>query len=297
MSEPAPHAGDHDRPRAGPPLAGRLGILQGRLVPSATGLLQCAPGPRWEEELRLAGRLGLAHIELLAERVPEPANVVWSPEGRRALGLAAADSGVGVRSLCLDEPLEVPFAGAEVAAEVAGRLVPVVDDLGLTVVVVPLFEASELLDGTWGPAAEAVRELAGRLGRRGARVALELSLPAGEALGFLDLVASPSVGICHDTGNAVALGLRPETEIALLGARLWHLHAKDKDGGGTNVEFGRGLVDFGAVVAALGAVGFSGLVTMEATRGDDPPATAAAHRRLLLALAADPPAPGRTDDP
>ena len=52
----------------------------------------------------------------------------------------------------------------------------------------------------------------------------------------------------------------------------------------SNVRFGTGVVPFGPALAALRAIGFDGLVTMEATRGDDPVITAEEHRAWLLAL-------------
>ena len=41
---------------------------------------------------------------------------------------------------------------------------------------------------------------------------------------------------------------------------------------------------FVSVVAALADQGFAGLVTMEATRGEDPILTAAEHRAFLVAV-------------
>src|SRR5215207_6395499 len=88
-----------------PPLAERIGILQGRLVPSATGELQCSPGRRWREEFSMAASLELSHIELLAERTFDPDNPIWSADGRRELLGVAAAAGVALTSLCIDETL------------------------------------------------------------------------------------------------------------------------------------------------------------------------------------------------
>ncbi len=101
---------------------------------------------------------------------------------------------------------------------------------------------------------------------------------------FLDLVDVDAVGLCYDVGNATALGFSAESELRSLGARVVHVHAKDKDDAGVNVQFGTGAVPFRAALAALHDIRFDGLVTMEATRGDDPALTAATNRALLLAL-------------
>jgi sugar phosphate isomerase/epimerase len=64
-----------------------------------------------------------------------------------------------------------------------------------------------------------------------------------------------------------------------------HVHAKDKSADGENVRFGTGTVPFARVLEALADVAFDGLITMEATRGDDPVVTATEHRGLLESLA------------
>lgn len=275
---------DGNRGAAPRPLDERLGIFQGRLVPSASGTLQSSPGSRWPEEFAAAGVLGLAYIELLAERVLDPSNPMWSSEGRAAIRAASAAAGLGLVSMCIEEPLEVAVRETEVAVRLAERLSLVLIDVPLGVVVLPMYEASDLTVVPWEPAAAAVGFLASSLRRHGARTALELSLPAADSLRFLATIESPHVGLCYDLGNATAAGFDPNVEIPLLGRHIWHVHAKDKDDRGVNVRFGTGSVDFGAAFDALGACRYDGAVTIEATRGDDPIATAAEHRSFLLAL-------------
>ena len=131
---------------------------------------------------------------------------------------------------------------------------------------------------------EALRPLAHTVHEAGARVVLELTLTAAESLHLLDELASPHFGLCYDVGNAAAAGRDPAEELAVLGPRVWHVHAKDKDRDGVNVRFGTGAVDFAGAFAALAGIGYDGAVTIEATRGEDPIATAIEHRRFLLAL-------------
>jgi sugar phosphate isomerase/epimerase len=71
-----------------------------------------------------------------------------------------------------------------------------------------------------------------------------------------------------------------------------HVHAKDKSRDGENVRFGTGIADLAGVLATLAGDGYDGLITMEATRGDDPVTTATEHRDFLLARLHDA-VPGR----
>ena len=262
----------------------RLGVMQGRLVPSTTGELACSAGGRWPEEFSIAADLGLAHIELMAERVADGTNPIWSAAGRSAINAIVASSGVDVPSLCMNEPLSTPLAGADAGTTLALRLAPVVCELPVRIVVLPLDEASGLDILDWTATAAGVRALAGLLHERGVTVALELSVSADDGMRFLDLVDVDTIGLCYDIGNATALGFSAPAELRLLGPRVTHVHAKDKNTIGTNVRYGTGMVPFGPVFAALHQIEFEGLVTMEATRGDDPAITAAEHRAWLLAL-------------
>jgi sugar phosphate isomerase/epimerase len=269
----------------GRPLEERIGISQGRLVPSSSGELQCPPGERWREEFASAGSLGLSHIELLAERTVDPANPIWSPQGRGEMVALAASSGIALTSLCTDEPLETPFVEPDVALDLAERLTPVVRDLHVQMVVLPLLETSDLYEIDRSCAARCVAIVAEHLDAPDARIALELGVPAAECLRFLDSVGSPRVGLCYDLGNATARGMDSAAELRMLGPRVWHVHAKDKDARGVNVRFGTGAVRFEPALAALLEHGFDGVLTMASTRGDDPVVTAGEHRAFLLAAA------------
>jgi sugar phosphate isomerase/epimerase len=264
-------------------LARRVGIMQGRLVPSATGLLDCPPGLRWREEFTTAGRLGLHHIELVAEKVWDPGNPLWTAEGRTELMSVAGGAGVALSCLCVNEPLVRPFEA--VWDDLDRRLRPVLEFLPVAVVVVPLLEASDLRDQDTRSTARALRHLAHRL-HPGTALAIEVSLPARGCLDFLDQVGSSAVGLCYDVGNATSFGYEPAVELQLLGRTVIHLHAKDRDLADHNVRFGTGRVPFGPALAALEAIGYRGLITMEATRGADPVATAAEHLDFLRGLLA-----------
>ena len=260
----------------------RIGIMQGRLVRAATGELECSPGERWRDEFRAAAALRLNHIELVADRLLDSCNPMWSVDGRDEIVAVAESTGVEVASLCLNEVLTSPID--EMSADLVKRLGPVLRDLPIRVVVVPLLEASDLRSVDRLSAARSLLLLADDLLDDEGRVVVELGLSAVDSLRFLDTVGSPRVGLCYDVGNATAFGFDPTHELRILGSAVWHLHAKDKNASKENVRFGTGTVPFAAVFEELSKQGFDGLVTMEATRGDDPFSTASEHRDFLLSM-------------
>lgn len=257
--------------------------MQGRLVPSRTGELECSAGPLWREEFEIAGKLDLSHVELLAERVRDEANPIWSAEGRAEMRSVAADAAIHLESFCVNEPLGSPYDDVALARALAPRLARAARDLEPNIVVLPLLEASDLAIINWEGAARSVRLLAGELPEE-TRIALELGVSAPECIRFLASISLDRVGLCYDVGNARVLGFDPAAELRQLGPMVFHIHAKDKNAAKENVRFGTGEVDFSSVFCALMETGFDGLVTMEATRGDDPIATAGEHRAFLLSM-------------
>ena len=58
-----------------------FGIVQGRLIASTSDQLQWFPQNYWETEFFLAPALGFNYIELIAERIHNPNNPLWTDEG------------------------------------------------------------------------------------------------------------------------------------------------------------------------------------------------------------------------
>jgi hexulose-6-phosphate isomerase len=83
---------------------------------------------------------------------------------------------------------------------------------------------------------------------------------------FLDEIASPWVGSCFDTGNALWYGF-PEHWIPVLGTRIKRIHLKDNRvvtlGALTPTPLLAGDVDWPAVRDALAATGYDGWLTAE----------------------------------
>lgn len=123
---------------------------------------------------------------------------------------------------------------------------------------------------------------------RGAGLRPAVHPHAGGYLEFEDeverLVADSDLELCLDTGHLAYAGADPAAAIERFGDRLAHLHLKDVDRGtlaavrAERLDFwaaiereifcplGAGVVDLGAVAAALERVGYDGFATIEQDR-------------------------------
>ena len=118
----------------------------------------------------------------------------------------AETAGVSLTSLCVNETLVAPFDDPALAADLATRLPPVMSDLHVDIVVLPLLEASDLGVLDWSGRPDPYVLLADHLHGCGARLAIELGISAADSLHFLGSPRAPLVGLCYDVGNATALG-------------------------------------------------------------------------------------------
>tara|TARA_R110002050_G_scaffold67924_4_gene147316 strand:+ start:7051 stop:7908 length:858 start_codon:yes stop_codon:yes gene_type:complete len=76
----------------------------------------------------------------------------------------------------------------------------------------------------------------------------------------------PRIGLCIDVGHVQRLGLDPVKNIEKYADRLYDIHLKDVDkseADGKSVEFGRGVLDIPAVLNALKAINYTGVMAME----------------------------------
>ncbi len=76
----------------------------------------------------------------------------------------------------------------------------------------------------------------------------------------------PRIGLCIDIGHVQRLGLDPAANITKYADRLLDVHLKDVDRAeaeGESVELGRGVIDIPAVIRALQAINYSGVMALE----------------------------------
>ena len=107
--------------------------------------------------------------------------------------------------------------------------------------------------------ADVFKELAPEAERAGIILGFENVLKAEDNLRALDRVASKAFKVYYAVGNSTnVVGVDAAQEIRLLGRdRICQFHYKDKG------YLGQGKVNFSAVLAALGSIGFSGFANLE----------------------------------
>lgn len=225
-----------------------------------------------------AADLGFDGIELNGLPGADPSDhPAWTSEGRTALRRRANERGIDLPSVSLsflngrgsladDDPAE-----RAAARHVVLRAIDAAAALGAPVVLVPFFGAAAVeTDEEEARAVDGLSRLADAAAAAGVRLAVENALSVDRTVAILDAIGHPAVGAYYDTGNVQANGEDPAAAVERLGDRIAGVHLKDVDADGGSVMLGEGVVDFGAVAAALREVGYDGPAVLETPSPGDP---------------------------
>lgn len=248
-----------------------------------TGVNQWAlPGVPVREAAATAARAGFEALEI---NLDEEGEVSLSTTGSAASQLRAAVEAEGLRIPSLSTglywrypPTSPDPAVRAKARDIAVRQLELAAALGAgAVLIVPGVvgrargEPSVRYDVVYERAREFIASLAPTAEGAGVDIGVEnvwnkLLLSPLEMRDFVDGIGSPRVGVYFDVGNILLYGY-PEHWIEILAGRVRRVHLKDfRTSVGTLDGFcdiGAGDVDWEAVGAALGAVGYDGPLTAE----------------------------------
>jgi hexulose-6-phosphate isomerase len=251
--------------------------MQGRLVPSEDGRIQCFPSRRWRDEFPRAVTLGFDAIEWIYESHGGEANPIVSAEGVAEILDLSARWGVVVGSLCadilMDEPVfRVPRSAAARAAARVPWLLERCRAAGLERLVLPFVGQNEIRSAEeLEQAAELLGGWADEARRRSVELHLETALDAKRFVWLLDRLGDDTVKVTYDIGNSLQFGFDAREELAAYGHRVGSVHVKDSKRGGTTVPLGEGDADFGFCFRALAGAGYRGPIILQAARvpGED----------------------------
>jgi inosose dehydratase len=76
----------------------------------------------------------------------------------------------------------------------------------------------------------------------------------------------PRIGMCHDIGYSMLMGIDPAAVTIKYGSRIFDIHIKDVTSAtadGKDCELGRGVIDFAELIKALRTIKYSGMCSLE----------------------------------
>jgi N-acylneuraminate cytidylyltransferase len=254
--------------------ANRFGIIQGRLTKSSS--LQCFPNNNWASEFELALNAGYTYIELIRDKVYNTNNLLWnhSAEQINLLKETKLKYGITTPLICDDYVMQCDWN--RISANQYSTLVEMIEvarDIGIQGIVYPLMEQASINDENHDTAICWISKIARLAATANIRIYLESNLEGQRIINMLNVLDSPNISVCFDSGNLFNEGINIKDYILHVSDKIGHVHIKDRKNT-KNVPIGMGDVDFNEITECLGMIGYSGRVTFESDRGEDPIATA-----------------------
>jgi sugar phosphate isomerase/epimerase len=264
-------------------------ILQGRLTPPFDGEQQYFPYESWATEFEEASQIGFSGIEWLVDLASVGTNPLFDSVARAEILELQSRSALKVTSVDADVFKEGPidsfcYSGSEFL-ELFELVATGAHEIGAQAIVVPLIENSAIQNREHQAKVVSTLRQAGEIAERNHTVlALETDLAHQLLLELLDEIGHQWVGACVDVGNMAAIGLPPQIELENLNQHVRHVHIKDRILNSGNVPLGTGDVDLAACLEALSQIEFTGTMTFETVRGDNPKEDARTNLRYMNKL-------------
>lgn len=251
-----------------------LYTMQGRLVSPQQGRFQSFPREGWQLEIERAAEIGLRGIEWIYDVFGEGVNPLETEAGRAELRSLLAQHGISVVSICADYFMDRPLLRCTVQehAELLQRLqwlLSICPELGVTRVVLPFVDASQIRDAAETEQVVAsLRQVLPQAERHGVELHLETDLDPNAFRALLERLEHPLIKVNYDAGNSASLGYRPEEEFAAYGARIGSFHIKDRRLAATTVPLGQGDADFASLREQLLKFDYRGDFVLQVARGE-----------------------------
>tara|TARA_B100001989_G_C24550713_1_gene474389 strand:- start:3364 stop:4179 length:816 start_codon:yes stop_codon:yes gene_type:complete len=261
-----------------------IGISQGRLIKPPNNQLQWFPGKKWEEEFLIAQKIGINHIEFLAEIYHNSSNPLWSNEGRHEITKVSEKCNIERYSACFDFIIKNKINNLSTDSEIIIYTKDFINSchkIGIKIIILPFLEKNELNDLNLITIKKYLDVIVPYAFTKKILIAIESLAEPNLLIKLLSEFENFSLGCVYDTGNRVLISKDQEQDIKTLNKFINHVHIKDKNKDNENVVLGKGIVDFKKIFSALNEINYLGMLTMETNRGEDPIETAINNIKII----------------
>lgn len=246
-----------------------ISVMQGRLTNKGGFYPQNFPWDNWEQEFYTAQKIGLHGIEWMFNTENFTQNPLWTSAGRETIRKLVKSTGVRVESVCMNYFMQNSITDhkCEEHIEIFSELLSCSRELNIRKMVLPLFEASRIIDGE-----QLINNLTKVLKKTlsdGILIALETDASAEKQREVCEKIGDKRVGLCYDLGNACGNGCHIEEELCALKDYLLEIHVKDKKTGGNSVMLGEGDVDYPRYLNLLRKLEYREPLVMESYFGEN----------------------------
>ncbi len=241
----------------------------------------------WEERFLVAKEAGYDYLEIsIDETDSRLARLEWSQEERLKFIELMYKTGMPVRSMCLSGHRKYPMGSSDPETEkrsmdIMSKAIRLASDLGIRIIQLAGYDV--YYEEHTAQTDERFRKNLALASLEAAQYGIVMGFETmeteymntvGKAMGFVDLIGSPYLGVYPDSGNitnaAKSYGRDVLDDLRSGEGHLVALHLKETvPGVFREVRFGTGHVDFNSMISAAWDMGVRRYVTELWCTGDD----------------------------
>ncbi len=249
--------------------------MQGRLTQPKGRGIQFFPFENWEEEFRIARKLGLNEIEFIFDFEDYKQNPLWTIDGVNRIKEIRTETGIQINAVCFDYFMRRAFFKEDVQqvkrieenTQIIKTILESMKQLQIKLLEIPLVDDSSLKSDK---EKAAFREWLLKIidyADETINIALETDLSPKDFKEYLNLFNHPRVGANYDSGNSSGIGYDLYEEVTTLGDYIFNIHIKDRIYQGTTVSLGTGSADFDRLFKGLSEIKYKHNFILQAARG------------------------------
>ena len=249
--------------------------MQGRLTQPKGRGIQFFPFENWEEEFRIARKLGLDEIEFIFDFEDYKQNPLWTIDGVNRIKEIRTETGIQINAVCFDYFMRRAFFKEDVQqvkrieenTQIIKTILESMKQLQIKLLEIPLVDDSSLKSDK---EKAAFREWLLKIidyADETINIALETDLSPKDFKEYLNLFNHPRVGANYDSGNSSGIGYDLYEEVTTLGDYIFNIHIKDRIYQGTTVSLGTGSADFDRLFKGLSEIKYKHNFILQAARG------------------------------
>lgn len=241
-----------------------LGIVQGRLSFSGRKLQFFPKNPY--KEFKLASKIGYDFIEFFGERIKNYNNPIWTDNGIKKYLKVSKQNNVKIYSFCDDYIINHALSSKKTLSEIVNTIQRLTK-LKIKKYILPLYGKSQINIKNRSKIFKNLSIISQFCKRNKMQLLLESNMSFKEFKNLKKKINSKNCFFLFDTGNRVVLKKNLVQEIYQFKNNIRHIHLKDKNIFNKNVIFGKGIVDFETIFAALKKINYNGSFAIESQRG------------------------------
>lgn len=246
--------------------------MQGRLSKPIHNTIQAFPEDTWENEFRIANKIGFDSIEWIFDTYEK--NPIMEKKFNE-INYLISEFDVKVNSVIADyfmvnKLFNETESKIKKNVQVLKELVRNCEKIGIKIIEIPLVDNSSMKsEENKKQIVKNLEEVLPEMTDLGLILTLETDLPPNEFRDFLEMFEKNEVFANYDTGNSASLGFDVNEEIEILKDKIKNIHLKDRIKNGVTVPFGSGNTNFDDFFAMIKKINYSVELIIQGARLDE----------------------------